>query len=233
MNNITPETSYWYSGEVMIALEVLLLIFILVVGYYYLKRRRTKPVERPELDIEARPKKSLKELIENAMGKSTSGKLDVSLDEGSYEVDEEMTITIPTHIQGKGAGRTRIIATKDKPALSIKNTKECSVSGVRIQGTINCSNSELNVENCQVESSKEGICIEAFDGSIVTFSGLIGGEGDVAIHARGESKVILKPPYKISDDEYVVVDPKSKISVHKSSTPENKPTLEKRNESDS
>jgi hypothetical protein len=47
----------------------------------------------------------------------------------------------------------------------------------------------------------------------VTFSGRIRGEGGIAIRARGESQVILKQPYSVSDDDYVVKDNKSSVRI--------------------
>ena len=152
-------------------------------------------------------------LVDNTYSSEDTAPKKIQLEDGVYSTEEGLQVSWPVQIQGKGAAETEIISKKDKPAIRLNGAKNCSIQDAKIVGAIQCSSSELLVENCHIVANEEGICIEAYDHSEVTFSGVISGNGGIAIRANGESKVYLRPPYQVSEDEYVIADPKSHITI--------------------
>lgn len=204
--------SYW-SGYLIIGVEVALLLLLIIVGYYLIQRRHKLLLEEKALRFKPVNNQSLQELIDQAKKQKLNAPLDVALSKGVYSLDKELQISAPVRLIGLGVSDTRVVAKGSRTAMNISNVKDCSVSNMTIQGKIECYNSELEIENCQIVANEDGICIEAKDGSTVTVSGMLRGEGGIAIRAQGESKVILKQPYVISGDDYMVRDPKSTISI--------------------
>jgi len=203
---------YWY---LLFAIEILLIIIILVIGYALIKRRQKILLEEKALRFKNLDNLSLQELVDEAKKQKLDKPLDVAIGSGAYSMDKSLKINSPIRLVGQGADETRIESKQGGPAISIENVKNCSVSNMTIRGSIQCANSDLQIENCQIIANEDGICIEAVDGSTVTVSGLVRGEGGIAIRAQGESKVILKQPYVVSGDDYVVMDPKSKVEIEK------------------
>ncbi|HPP01142.1 MAG TPA: hypothetical protein PLX83_11140 [bacterium] len=158
---------------------------------------------------------SLQEQVDRAAMNPTGAPAEIQLGPGSFIMEDGLRITRPVHLQGNGGEVTRIAAEGDQPAITIQNVKNCSLSHLRIEGTIQCSNGEVRLRDCQIRARGNGICIEALDGSVVVFSGQIQGEGGIAIRAKGESKVVLQPPYNLSGDDYIVFDSQSRVSMEK------------------
>ncbi|MDX9755012.1 MAG: hypothetical protein RBU29_13695 [bacterium] len=207
----------------IIVIETMVLAILVLGGLYYFKfRHKTRTESTPSIPP-ALPIHSLDELAALSAQRDESTPLNVSLGDGEYKTDRCTAINKPFRLFGAGAVSTKIIATNEQPALRIENAKNCLVSNVRIEGAIHCTRAELTLENCHIVANQQGICIEADEGSIVTFSGLMRGEGGIAIRARGESQVILKPPYAISGEDYVVIDPKSEIQFGKNHLHPNPP----------
>jgi hypothetical protein len=202
--------SLYINFAYIIALEVLVLAAIIVFGFYVIKKLK-QPLLREKDDFSGKHFSSLDELVEQAQQGGSHQPLKVTLGSGDFKVEKDTVITSQFCLMGSGASETKIVSSGEHPAFRIKNAKDCVVSNVRIEGSIQCSNTELLIENCHIVAKDNGICIVAEDGSIVTFSGMMKGEGGIAIHAKGESKVILKPPYAVSGDDYVVIDPKSQV----------------------
>lgn len=207
--------SFWhlYGGYIIIAVQILLLIAIILVGYFFIQRRNRMLLEEKALRFPPSTNQSLQELVDQANRKKLRVPLDVALSKGSYVLDKELKITSPVRITGLGVNETRVVAKGSQTAMEVTDVKNCSVANLTIEGKIQCNNSNLQIENCQIIANEDGICIEAQDGSTVTVSGLIRGEGGIAIRACGESKVILKQPYVISGEDYIVIDPKSSVTV--------------------
>jgi len=230
MEPALQQTWGWYAPS-LLAIGAALLLIILVVGYLLFRRKWLKPAAIPQSELQVEPELplSLNELVDHAKLEKPGAPLDIILENGSYMVEGQVTLTSPTRLQGKGASQTKIVSEGNQPAIKVENTQNCALSNLQIKGTIQCNNSELTVENCHIIANADGIGIEAYDGSVVTISGLITSEGGIAIHAKGKSKVIIKTPYGISDEDYVVVDPKSKVTLQYQPT-EPLPTSEKKPE---
>jgi hypothetical protein len=201
-------------GPWIITFEIVLLLAILVMGVFVYRNRRflLRRVGRME-SLSPDRDMSIQELVNRAREENPGAPLNIMLGSGSYTMDEELKVNAPVRLHGTSIDKTRIVASGDRPAISIKDAKDCSLSNVRIEGAVQCSHGEVTIKNCHIVAKADGICIEAQDGSVVTFSGAISGEGGVAIRAKGESTVILKPPYALSGDDFIVVDPKSRISI--------------------
>ena len=206
-------------GPYMIAIQVLVIALIMGVTYWLIKTKRVQKWVYPAPEIELDASKPLRQAVEEALAKNPDAPLNLVLDGATYSADEGLKFNSSFSLKGQGADQTRIVSANNQSAIKVENAKNCSIEGVRIQGSIQCQNGELLMENCHIDANQDGVCIEAFDGSVVTFSGTINTEGGIAIHARGESTIILKPPYRISPDDYIVVDPKSKLSLNKESPP--------------
>lgn len=203
-----------HYGWYVIAVQLILLVVVIVFGYTLIRRKLRMLQQSKPATIKLKESGSLLDIVEKARKSNPKQTLNVVLGSGDFSVEEEMTIDTPTRFLGSGTQDTRIVAKGKHPAIKIKDSKDCVISNVRVEGGIHCSNGELLVENCHIVAQDDGICIEAYDGSTVTFSGMIRGEGGIAVRALGESKVVLKPPYAVSGEDYVVLDPKSSISVH-------------------
>ncbi|MDP8246344.1 MAG: hypothetical protein P9L94_19830 [Candidatus Hinthialibacter antarcticus] len=209
----------WLSEpNVLLSITIVLVVeFILgllvVIGWLNLRRKREKLQQDRYAIINPKEAPALQDLLDQAKQDQSGDPINIVLANGSYVMDESLSVEAPIKLFGKGANETKISAKGNQPAIKIKDAKQCSVSNMKIEGAIQCSNSELLLENCHVVAKEDGICIEADDGSVVTFSGVMRGDGGIAIKARGESKVILKPPYAVSGEDYIVKDPKSKIEI--------------------
>ncbi len=214
-----PEYSEWLSDPTLqlIIVSVLVIEFLLgafiFIGWFNLKRKRDTLSQDRYAMVNPNDTPALQELLDQAKEDNTEAPVNIVLGNGAYVMDQSLLVEAPIKLYGKGANETKITCKGNQPAIKIKDAKNCSVTNMRIEGAIQCSNSELLLENCHVVAKEDGICIEADDGSIVTFSGVMRGDGGIAIKARGESKVILKPPYAVSGEDYIVKDPKSQIEV--------------------
>ncbi len=206
---------YWLIeyGWIVIVVQLILLIGLIILSYYLFRRKREITQESKAATVLMNQSGSLLSLIQKAREENPKQTLNVVLGGGDFSVEEEMLIKSPTRFSGAGTQETRIIAEGKHPAITIQGAKDCAISNVRVDGGIRCSNGELLVENCHIVAQDDGICIEAEEGSIITFSGMIRGEGGIAVRAMGESKVVLKPPYAVSGEDYVVLDPKSSITM--------------------
>lgn len=213
MENAQSWLNYGNYITLIIVLELLLIVAIIISGIYFLRYRKTL-VRKSEISLSPRKVVSLHELVQQAKNEFTGGVLNVSINKGDYKIDQELTFSQAFRLLGASVTESRIQTLGDYPAIRINDTKDCVVANLRIEGAIQCSNSELVIENCQIIAKNNGICIEAFDGSIVTFSGIMRGEGGIAIRAKGKSKVILKPPYAVSSDDYIIIDPQSEIQFN-------------------
>lgn len=210
---ITPAAEFDY-GPWIIGLEIALLFALIIMGIIVYRNRqflfrqngRTETL-LPDQDI------SIQELVNRARAENPEAPLNIMLGSGSYTMEEELKVTTPVRLHGTSTDKTRIVSSGDHPAISIKDAKGCSLSNVRVEGAIQCSNGEVTLKNCHIIAKEDGICIEAQDGSVVTFSGAISGEGGIAIRAKGESTVVLKPPYALSGEDFIIVDPKSKVAI--------------------
>lgn len=215
----TPAAEFDF-GPWIISLEVTLLLALIVMGYFIYRNRRflfrqTERMEtlQPDQDI------SIQELVNRARAENPDTPLNIMLGSGSYTLSEELKVTTPVRLHGTSIDKTRIVSDGDHPAISIKDAKGCSLSNVRVEGAIQCSNGEVTLKNCHIIAKEDGICIEAQDGSVVTFSGAISGEGGIAIRAKGESTVVLKPPYALSGEDFIIVDPKSRVAIEDKAEP--------------
>lgn len=196
---------------------------LLLIAYLNLRRKGEKFKQDHYAMINPKEAPALQDLLDQAKQDNAEDPINIVLANGAYVMDESLSIETPIKLFGKGANETKITSKGNQPAIKIKDAKQCSVSNMKIEGAIQCSNSELLLENCHVVAKEDGICIEADDGSVVTFSGVMRGDGGIAIKARGESKVILKPPYAVSGEDYIVKDPKSQIEVLKDDAASNAP----------
>lgn len=203
-----------FSISIVLIVELILGLLVLL-GWFNLRRKREKLKQDRYAMINPKEAPALQELIDQAKNDNIEGPLSIVLATGAYLLEESLSVQAPIKLFGKGATETKLTSKGNQPAISIKNAKQCSVSNMRIEGAIQCSNSELLLENCHVVAKEDGICIEADDGAVVTFSGVMRGDGGIAIKARGESKVILKPPYAVSGEDYIVKDPKSQVEILK------------------
>ncbi len=217
MNEILGQASNGniYYIYILIGILVALLLVIIIMSYLLVTRRQRLLLEEKALHFQNMENLSLQQLVDEAERQKLNKPLDVSVGSGNYKIDKELNITAPIRLMGQGARETQIEVKGNGPAMNVKDVKDCSVSNMTIKGSIRCMNSELQIENCQIIANEEGICIEAQDNSTVTVSGLVRGEGGIAIRAHGESKVILKQPYIVSGEDYVVMDPKSSVTVEK------------------
>lgn len=205
----------WISGyEWFLIFGVIQLGLLLVVVIAWLKLQRLQKGLSQERYASVKPGEeiSLQELIDQARIDQLDT-LNIVLGEGAYMMDESLRVQTPIKLFGKGATETKIVSQSDQPALRIQDVKNCSLTNIRVEGAIQCSNSELLLENCHIIAKEDGICIEAEYGAVVTFSGVMRGDGGIAIRARGESKVILKPPYAVSGEDYVIKDPRSEVRL--------------------
>ena len=104
--------------------------------------------------------------------------------------------------------------------------KTCTVTHVTIEGKIECSNSQLNLKTAKLLTMMASVSMPGwFDRDCERYDSW----REIAIRARGESKVILKQPYIISDDDYVVMEPKSSVTFQdkeQKSKPSNTPEAE-------
>jgi hypothetical protein len=207
-------------GPWIIAIEISLLIALLLMGYLVWRNRRFLKKNARVEKIKPEENLSLQELVDRAKRENPDAPLNIMLGNGSYSVDNEIEITSPVRMIGNGTEETKIVSKGDHPAITIKDTDDCLLDNVRIEGAINCSNGKVHLNNCHVVAKDDGVCIEANDGSVVTFSGMIRGEGGIAIRAKGESRVVLKPPYALSGDDFIIMDPKSQVSMEDKSQPD-------------
>ncbi|MBI1386922.1 MAG: hypothetical protein GC154_00555 [bacterium] len=212
MDQWLSEPNVMYTLLIVLAVEFVLGLLV-VVGYLNLRRKRK--TNTSDLFARVNPDEAprLQELMDQARHDNLADPVNVVLGEGAYELDDVLNIETPIKLFGKGVLETKIASKGQQPALRIKDAKQCSVSNIRIEGAIQCFNSELLLENCHVVAKEDGICIEADQGAVVTFSGVMRGDGGIAIRAKGESKVILKPPYAVSGEDYIVKDPRSQVHV--------------------
>jgi len=216
--NPSIELSAWDQwmisyGWLIIVFLFILLVVVIVGGLWLISLKRRIMREARQATVWLEKSGSLSDLVEQTRIANPHHTLNVVLGQGDFSVEKEMVITSPTRFLGSGVQETRIVAEGRHPAIKIKDAKDCAISNVRVEGGIHCSNGELLLENCHIVAQQDGICIEAHNGSIITFSGMIRGEGGIAVRAMGESKVILKPPYTVSGEDYVVLDPKSSITT--------------------
>ena len=212
MEPALKESWLWY-GPFLFGIEVVLFFIILFVGYLLYRRKWRKSTAPPQTEIHPESTQSFNELVEKTQQAHAGAPLDILLESGCYSVDRQVTVTSSLRLVGQGATETRIVSGGKFPALKIENAQQCVITNLKIEGAIQCHNSELLVENCYIASNADGICIEALDGSVVTVSGVISSEGGIAIHAKGKSKVVIMTPYGITDEDFIVVDPKSKITL--------------------
>lgn len=208
------EPNVIYTLAIVLLVEFALAVLVLI-GYFNLRRKRESLSKETYAHVDPNEAPAIQELLDQAKLDNVDSPVNVVLGAGAYEVDESLNVEAPIKLFGKGANATKLSAKGNQPALRLKNAKQCHVSNMRIEGAIQCFSSELNLENCHVVAKEDGICIEADDGAVVTFSGVMRGDGGIAIKARGESKVILKPPYAVSGEDYIVKDPKSQVEVLK------------------
>lgn len=190
----------------------LVFLVLLIFGWYQLRRRSREMSRERYAHVKPEEGESLQNLINQAKVDQLET-LNVMLGEGAYIMEDSLSIKTPIKLHGKGADETTLVAHGDKPALRIEDAENCSVMNMRIEGSISCLNSQLLLENCHIIAKEDGICIEADKGAVVTFSGVMRGDGGIAIRARGDSKVILKPPYAVSGEDYIVKDPRSSIQI--------------------
>lgn len=208
-------------GPWIITFEVVLLLAIFIMGIFVYRNRRFLMRRGGRMEDTPPDKEfSIQELVNRAREENPDTPVSIMLGSGSYTMEEELKVNAPVRLLGASVDKTRIVSSGDRPAISIRDAKDCSLSNVRIEGAVQCCRGEVTIKNCHIVAKSDGICIEAQDGSVVTFSGAISGEGGVAIRAKGESTVILKPPYALSGEDFIVVDPKSKISIEDKTEPE-------------
>lgn len=200
-------------GPWIIAIEVAALLLLVILGYMVWRYRRFLKEINQAKPNDTKKNVSIQDLINRAKREKSKTPLNIMLGSGAFAVEDEIKINSPIRMVGNGIEETKIVAKGDHPAISITNTDNCFLDNIRIEGAIHCTNGKVFLNNCQVVAKDEGICIEANDGSVVTFSGLIRGEGGIAIRAKGESRVILKPPYVVSGDDFIVMDPKSRLAI--------------------
>ncbi|MBZ0254442.1 hypothetical protein K8I31_00165 [bacterium] len=208
------EPNVIFSISIVLVVELVLGLLVLL-GWFNLRRKREKLKNDRYAMVNPKEAPALQELLDQAKQDNIEDPVNIVLANGAYIMEESLSVQSPIKLFGKGATETKLTSKGNQPAISIKDAKQCSVSNMRIEGAIQCSNSELLLENCHVVAKEDGICIEADDGAVVTFSGVMRGDGGIAIKARGESKVILKPPYAVSGEDYIVKDPKSQVEILK------------------
>lgn len=208
------EPNVIFSITIVLIVELVLGLLVLL-GWFNLRRKREKLKQDRYAMVNPKEAPALQELLDQAKQDNIEDPVNIVLATGAYIMEESLSVQSPIKLFGKGATETKLTSKGNQPAISIKDAKQCSVSNMRIEGAIQCSNSELLLENCHVVAKEDGICIEADDGAVVTFSGVMRGDGGIAIKARGESKVILKPPYAVSGEDYIVKDPKSQVEILK------------------
>ncbi len=199
---------YIIAGESILLLALVILATIIYRNRKLLVRQggRTETLQ-PDEDM------SIQELVDRARKENPSMPLNIMLGSGSYIMEEQLDVNSSVRLHGTSVNKTKIVSTGDHPAISIKDAKDCSLANIQIEGAVQCSNGEVTLRNCHIVAKEDGICIEALDGSAVTFSGAISGQEGVAIRAKGGSKVTLKPPYALSGDDFIVVDPKSSVGI--------------------
>ncbi len=200
------------SGELLLIAEILIVLLIVVAAIWLVRSNRVQKRTAVKTSTPPETPQNLQDFINKQQSENPGQPIKLDLGQSSYTLDEGLKFNSPFHIKGKGQKNTRIISKGNQPAIQIRDAKNCSIEGVHIKGAVQCSNGEVLVENCHIDANDEGVCIEAYDGSVVTFSGTVSSDGGVAIHAKGDSKVILKPPYTVSPDDYVVIDPRSRVS---------------------
>lgn len=196
----------------IIAAEVLVIVLIIWASLWLIRNKRVQNRSKSIKSTLAASPQNLQELINRQQEQNPGQPIDLELEDSSYTLEESLQFNSSFHLRGKGQKNTQIISNGNQPAIQVTDAKNCSIEGVHIKGAVRCSNGEVLVENCHIDANEEGVCIEAYDGSVVTFSGTVSSEGGIAIHAKGDSKVILKPPYTVSADDYIVVDPRSRVS---------------------
>lgn len=200
------------SELMIIGVQILVIVLIILGTVWMIRNNRIKKRQTQNKPVSPPSPQNLQDIINEQLAKNPGEPVNLNLENSSYTLDESLKFNTQFNLKGKGQNKTQIISNGNNPAIQVKDAKNCSIEGVRIKGAVQCSNGEVLVENCHIDANDEGVCIEAYDGSIVTFSGTVSSEGGIAIHAKGDSKVILKPPYTVSPDDYVVVDPRSKVS---------------------
>jgi hypothetical protein len=200
------------SELLIIGIQILVIVLIIWATIWMIRNNRVKKRPAPQKKSSPPSSQNLQDLINEQMVQNPGEPVNLKLENSSYTLDESLQFNSTFHLKGNGQNNTQIISHGNQPAIQVKDAKNCSIQGVRIKGAVQCRNGEVLVENCHIDANDEGVCIEAYDGSVVTFSGTVSSEGGIAIHAKGDSKVILKPPYTVSPDDYVVVDPRSKVS---------------------
>ncbi len=212
-----PDYGIWIIGT-----EIALLLLLIIVGIVIYRKRKVWLKEKesthsllPDSDI------SIQELVDKARRDSPDTPLNIVLGSGSYTMEKELEIKNSVRLYGASVEKTKLISAGDQPAIRIQDAKDCLISNMRVEGSIQCKNGDVQLKHCHIVAKEDGVCIEAHDGSNVTFSGLIRGEGGVAIRAAGGSQVKLKPPYALSGDDYIVMDPKSSVKIEekKADTP--------------
>lgn len=207
-------------GPWIIAIEAFLLVALIVMTILIYRNRRFLKRHRGVTETLAPDQgMSIQELVDRSRKENPQIPLNIILGSGSYNIEEGVHITSTVRFQGASVDQTRIVSSKGRPAVTIQDAKDCSLSNIRVEGAVQCRRGEVTLQNCHIVANEDGICIEAYDNSIVTFSGAISGEGGVAIRAKGESRVILKPPYALSGDDFILVDPKSRIAIEDSVAP--------------
>lgn len=216
-----------YAWIGLILLVEILLLGLLAIGWLQLRKRWKVISQERYTTISPENTRSLQALVDQA-SQDRIETLNIVLGEGAYNVEKTLNVDTPIQLFGKGVNETVVVAPSHEAALRFENSKQCSVKNLRVEGAIQCHNSELLLENCHILAGDDGICIEADQGSEVTFSGVMRGDGGIAIRARGESKVILKPPYAVSGEDYVVKDPRSHVEVHLDQSPDDASPLQAR-----
>lgn len=197
----------------IIAAELLVIVLIILATVWMIRNKRvqSRPAKMKASNASSTPQ-NLQDIINQQETQNPGQPINLELEDSSYTLEESLTFNSQFHLKGKGQKNTQLISIGNQPAIQINDAKNCSIEGVHIKGAVRCSNGEVLVENCHIDANDEGVCIEAYDGSVVTFSGTVSSEGGIAIHAKGDSKVILKPPYTVSPDDYIVVDPRSRVT---------------------
>ncbi|MFH1743526.1 MAG: hypothetical protein ABIH23_31360 [bacterium] len=140
--------------------------------------------------------------------------LQVEFSDGLFHFDRALESMDHLRLMGVSHEMSILSGNLDNSALTFDRVQDCLVRGFTIDGGVCCSRTDLTMCDCVIQNGHGRAAIEVTDGSKVTFSGKIDSQrGGVAIRAAGRSCVILQPPYSISDDDCILVDPGSTIVI--------------------